>query len=375
LILPCFVASFHDISHYPSGFQIRSLPLLILFLFPLCAGIAADSPPSVRAVRVQVPPHIDGRLNDPVWNLATPATGFRQRQPLDGEPASERTEIRVLYDAAALYFGCMYVDSEPGKIVARLARRDDEDETDTGSIRIDSFHDSRNAFEFTFNPAGVKVDILQFEDGNREDASWDPVWELETQISAEGWSAEIRIPFSVLRYKTSEGDADAQIWGINFTRFIHRKQESDRWSYSPLSSDGFVSRFGHLEGLDSLPSPRRIEMMPFGLARQGWVPATESHDRIAQFSADGGVDMKIGISNSVILDATINPDFNEQSFNMNLVVRWEYLPGSTLFLVWSQARAGESTEYFTSLGHDIAETFRLPPSNVTMVKATIWWNL
>ncbi len=103
---------------------------------------------------MQAPPQIDGRLDDPVWNLATPATGFRQRQPLDGEPASERTEIRVLYDAEAFYFGCMYFDSEPGKIVARLARRDDEDETDTGSIRIDSFHDSRNAFEFTFNPAG-----------------------------------------------------------------------------------------------------------------------------------------------------------------------------------------------------------------------------
>ena len=291
--------------------QIRSFPMLALFFCRLCYGQAAETPPSVTAVRIQVPPRIDGRLDDSVWKLATPATDFRQREPLDGEPASERTEIRVLYDAEALYFGCMYFDSEPGRIVARLARRDDEDETDRGSIRIDSFHDHQNAFEFTFNPAGVKVDILQFDDGDREDASWDPVWELETQITADGWSAEIKIPFSILRYTTADGDSTGQAWGINFTRTIHRKQEGDRWSYTPISMDGFVSRFGHLVGLDSLPHPRRIEVKPFGLARQQWIPATESHDRFARFSADGGVDLKIGISNSFILDATVNPDFGQ----------------------------------------------------------------
>ncbi len=291
--------------------RIRSFPLLVLLCAPFVSAPGAGDPPTVTAVRVHTPPRIDGRLDDPVWRLAAPASGFRQREPLDGEPASERTEVRVLYDGEALYFGCMYYDSEPDKIVARLARRDDEDETDAGSVRIDPFHDHQNAFEFTFNPAGVKVDILQFEDGDREDASWDPVWEIETQVTSEGWSAEVKIPFSVLRYSTADGDPGPQVWGINFTRIIHRKQESSRWSYTPRSESGFVSRFGHLAGLDSLPSPRRIELMPFGLARQEWIPATESHDRIARLSADGGLDMKIGISNSLILDATINPDFGQ----------------------------------------------------------------
>jgi len=205
----------------------------------------------------------------------------------------------------------MFFDSDPAGIVARLARRDDEEETDAGSIRLDPFHDHQNAFEFTFNPAGVKVDILQFEDGNREDASWDPVWELETQITAEGWSAEIKIPFSALRYKLSAGSSEPQVWGVNFLRIIQRKQESDRWAYTPLSEDGFVSRFGHLIGLDSLPSPRRLEVMPFVLGRQEWIPPAETHNRSVRFSADGGVDLKIGISNSFILDATVNPDFGQ----------------------------------------------------------------
>lgn len=291
--------------------KICRFPFLAILLCRLAYGQEVESPPSVTAIRVAVPPHIDGRLDDPVWRLAIPAAGFRQREPIDGDPATERTEIRVVYDDAAIYFGCMFFDSTPDKIVARLARRDDEEETDCGSVRIDPFHDHQNAYEFTFNPAGVKVDILQFEDGAREDASWDPVWEVETQITGEGWAAEVKIPFSSLRYTAGKEDSADLVWGVNFTRTIHRKQEYDRWAYSPRTVDGFVSRFGHLQGLRNLPNPRRLELMPFGLARQQWAPASESHDRIVRSSVDGGVDLKLGISNSFILDATVNPDFGQ----------------------------------------------------------------
>ncbi|MBI3189641.1 MAG: carbohydrate binding family 9 domain-containing protein, partial [Ignavibacteriales bacterium] len=165
----------------------RSIYLVLLLMVPVWQLVAGDNPKSIRAVRASTPPKIDGILSDDVWKSAEPATEFTQRDPLEGQPATEQTEIRVLYDDNALYFGCMFFDSEPEKIVARLTRRDNEIETDRGSIRIDSYHDHQTAFEFSFNPAGVKVDILQYDDANREDASWDVVWELETKILPNGW--------------------------------------------------------------------------------------------------------------------------------------------------------------------------------------------
>jgi hypothetical protein len=155
------------------------IPILISLSFLVAFnGIAGDNPRNIRAMRVKTPPTIDGYLNDDVWKVADPATDFIQRDPDEGSPATERSEIRVLYDDEALYFGCMFYDSEPDKIVARLTRRDNEIESDRGSIRIDTFHDHQTGYEFTFNAAGVKVDILQFDDANKEDESWDAVWDL-----------------------------------------------------------------------------------------------------------------------------------------------------------------------------------------------------
>lgn len=232
----------------------------------------------VRAIRTLIPPTVDGVLIDDVWIKAVPAADFTQRDPNEGQPASERTEIRVLYDDEALYVGCMFFDSEPDKIVSRLTRRDNEIECDWGSIRIDSYHDHQTAFEFTFNPAGVKVDILMYEDGDREDASWDPVWDLQTKILADGWSAELRIPFSILRYRTSASSSADSAWGIDFIRTISRKQESDRWAFTPKSQSGFVSRFGHLVGLENLPEPRRLESaVRTKHVPAYWLPCTVAH--------------------------------------------------------------------------------------------------
>ena len=240
---------------------------------PLYAG---DDTLTVRAVRIGMPPHIDGILDEGVWKSAQPAADFMQRDPEEGKPASERSEIRVLYDSEALYFGCLFYDAEPEKIVARLSRRDDEIEADEASIRIDSYHDHQTAFEFTFNAAGVKVDILQYDDGDKEDESWDPVWDVQTRILSQGWSAdeafrgwsaEVRIPFRILRYRVSDSAAE-QEWGINFLRHISRKQEDERWAFTPKSQTGFVSRFGHLAGLRDLPTPRQFEVLPFLVGKQ-----------------------------------------------------------------------------------------------------------
>jgi hypothetical protein len=289
----------------------RPRRVFFLLLIGLQIAGAGDNPRQVTAVRTHVPPAIDGVLGEPEWMSARPATDFTQFDPEDGKPASEASEVRVLYDNEALYFGCRYFDSDPSAIVSRLARRDNETESDMASIRIDSFHDSRTAFEFTFNVSGVKVDILQYDDGEQEDDSWDAVWDVQTRITGEGWEAEVRIPFSVLRYHAADGDTADQSWGINFIRYITRKKELARWAHVSKSESGFVSRFGHLNGLRDIPAPHRVEVLPFALARQSWTPATGRMDRNSSYSMEGGVDLKIGLGNSLTIDATVNPDFGQ----------------------------------------------------------------
>ena len=276
-----------------------------------CTGLAGDGTKSVKAERVDSPPHIDGILNDDVWTRAQPAVGFTQRDPDEGKPASEQSEIRVLYDENSVYFGCMFYDAEPDGVVARLTRRDNEIESDYASIGIDAFHDSQNCYVFRFNSAGVKVDMLLYDDANKEDASWDVVWDVETQILDNGWSAEVRIPLSILRYRSNADSLGIQEWGVNFIRYISRKKELARWAFTPKNQTGFISRFGHLVGLKDLPSPRRMEVLPFVVTKQDWQPEKPYQHRISKLSADMGLDFKYSLSNNVLLDATVNPDFGQ----------------------------------------------------------------
>jgi len=292
--------------------------LAILFLFTLypvdlraVTRQGSDPDRVVTAVRTTTPPRVDGVPDEPEWRGALPATDFIQRDPDEGQPASEKSEIRVLYDADAIYFGCVFTDSKPDEINSPFTRRDNEIESDWASIRIDSYHDHQTAFEFTFNPAGVKVDILQFDDGNNEDVSWDPVWFVETKLTSTGWTAEVKIPFSVLRYNSPSSDTGESEWGINFFRSISRNQESDRWAFTPKKESGFISRFGHLRGLRDLPDPRQVEVVPFTVGKQSYTPASDVRPRRDEFSGDLGADIKYGLSKNFTLDATINPDFGQ----------------------------------------------------------------
>jgi hypothetical protein len=283
---------------------------LICFLF-LAKSYAGDNPKSIRAVRITTPPRIDGRLDDAIWKLAEPATDFIQRDPEEGKPGSERSEIRVLYDDEALYFSCIYFDAAPEKIVSRLTRRDDVTESDGASIFIDSYHDHQTGYEFTFNVAGVKIDRLQYDDANKQDDSWDPVWEVQTSITPQGWAAEVKIPFYILRYRALDVDTAENVWGINFLRHISRKQEDERWAFTPKSQSGFISRYGHLLGLRNLPAPKQLEAIPFITGKQSYDPATYYRDRAQKFNGNAGMDIKYGLSSNFLIDATINPDFGQ----------------------------------------------------------------
>jgi hypothetical protein len=273
--------------------------------------VTSPLPLVAQAVRVAgAVPVLDGRMNEAAWQGAPIITDFTQVVPVDGGEPSERTEVRVTYDADALFIVARMFDDEPGAIARRLGRRDSETASDVFRVSIDSYHDHRTAFEFAVNAAGVRWDARAANDEASGDASWDPVWEAAVAVDSLGWVAEMKIPFSQLRFSR---DAE-QTWGINFTREIFRKSETVRWAWARNTEQGYASLFGHLEGLRGIPQPKRLEALPYTVASADFDQAA---DRTSPFN-DGsvaskgfGADLKYGVTSDLTLDATVNPDFGQ----------------------------------------------------------------
>jgi len=296
---------------------------------------------AVSAERVDRPPVLDGRLDDPAWARATPITTLIQRDPDEGAPSSERVAVRVLYDADALFVGARLFDSDPHDIVSRLGRRDAATHSDEFRVLLDSYHDHRTAFEFIVNPAGVQTDILLGGDGSFSDASWDPVWSAATAVDSLGWTAEIRIPLSQLRFSP----APVQVWGVRFERWIQRKNELAMFPFTAKTATGLASHFAHLVGLHDLAAPRRIELVPYGVARGSYyrpdVP-DNPFDHPDSYFGDAGVDVKYGVSSNLTLDATVNPDFGQVALDpafVNLTAFEQFLSERRPFFI-------EGTEIF-----------------------------
>ena len=268
-------------------------------------------PPRMSAVRAAAgAPRVDGRLDDPAWALAEPVTEFRQQSPRDGDPATERTEVRIVYDAEAVYVGARMFDSEPSRIAAQLGRRDNISQSDNFEVDFDSYHDHRTSFQFYVNPLGVKGDAAGSNDFPMGDTGWDPVWEVATTRDSLGWTAEFRIPLSQLRFP----DAPAQLWGINFFRYVQRKAESDVWSYFAQTDQGYASFFGHLLGLADLPQPRRLEVMPYAAGIEDRTDPGAAGNPFNDGSRETGrvgLDLKYGLTSNLTLNATVNPDFGQ----------------------------------------------------------------
>jgi hypothetical protein len=267
-------------------------------------------PPAIVAFRAPRPPAIDGRLDDPTWRDAQPASGFRQVSPQDGADPSQRTEVWVAYDAGALYIAARLFETDPSNIVGRLGRRDGETSSDLFTVVIDSYHDHQTAFRFRVNPAGVREDAVLANDRDDADATWDPVWDVATHTDSVGWTVEMRIPLSQLRF----ANRATPVWGINFTRYRFRQGELDRWSWTPNTEQGFASNFGHLLGLENLAAPRRTDLLPYVVTRsehvEGVDPANPFTDGSTQ-GVSGGLDLKYGLTSNVTIDATMNPDFGQ----------------------------------------------------------------
>ncbi|HEU0053580.1 MAG TPA: DUF5916 domain-containing protein [Longimicrobium sp.] len=261
-------------------------------------------------------PKLDGVLDDAAWAQATAFTDFVQRTPNPGQPSTLRTEAKVLYDDAALYVAVRAFDPHPDSIQAPIGRRDLAGiSSDWVHVMVDSYNDKRTAFRFSVNAAGVQKDAFHSNDTN-EDLGWDAVWESAARVDGEGWVAEYRIPLSQLRFSASstDGGGAGQVWGLNVSREIARKSEVSDWAAIRPDRPGFVSQFGELQGMAGLRSVRRLEVLPYTVARVTRAPEPGNDDPFYHRNdpfGSVGADLKYGLTSNLTLTATINPDFGQ----------------------------------------------------------------
>ncbi len=276
------------------------------------------APPMITAVRVKQPPTFDGVvLGDPIWNDAPAATGLWQSIPDQGHPATEATEVRVVYTKDTLYIGVVCHDRTPAEMIVSGSRRDSSlDDSDAFLVSLDTFLDRQNGFVFGTNPAGIEFDGQVVNDGGGFNLNWDGSWEVRTQVGEFGWSAELAIPFRTLRYPGN----GPEVWGINFQRNVRRRNEVSFWSPLPRQFDILhVSSSGTLVGIE-VPAQRNLKLVPYVL-REASRDLTLGDTRWKSRQA-GGVDLKYSVSSSLTLDATVGTDFSqveadEQQINLN----------------------------------------------------------
>lgn len=267
--------------------------------------------PLIRAGRAAGPISLDGRLDDAAWAAVEPATDFRQAQPNIGEPATQKTEVRILFDDEALYVGArMFDDQGRNGVRTQLTRRDQSGgNTDIVQLIFDTFHNHIGRTMFTVTPSGSRMDAGQATEF--ADPSWDPVYEVKTQIDSLGWTAEFRIPFSQLRFPRDS----VQAWGMQVWRMASRLNELSMWSFWRPDEVGGASRFGHVDGIaPGRGAVRRLEVLPYVVGRyQSLKPGDAANPFYKQRDADSrfGADMKYLLTSNLTLDATINPDFGQ----------------------------------------------------------------
>lgn len=269
-------------------------------------SLNADEQPDFR---------FDGKLDEAFWSSVLPATGFTQQSPVEGNPATERTEVKIAYDNKYLYIGVILYDSEPDQIKAYQKRRDQRITSDERFVWIfDTFNDQRNAYFMEINPNGLRTDgLVSSGQGGGINLNWDGIWDARTYIGEYGWSAEIKIPFGTLNF-----DENSDYWGVNFMRVIRRKNETALWTGHRRNQG--ISRpqnAGLLTGLKDISQGLGLEVVPFGIgtvSRDLTTPETE-----AEFSPDAGVDINYNITPSLKASVTFNTDFAEAEVDQRQV--------------------------------------------------------
>lgn len=292
----------------------RSLALALLLALTASAAHADVAP--IRAVRTDQPIKLDGILDEAIWKHDAPVTGFLQREPDRGVDPRQRTEVRVAFDDDALYVGARMYDTAPDSIRVRLGRRDSDPGSDMFGLLLDPFHDKRTGYYFAVNAAGTLMDGVLLND-DWDDDSWDGVWHGHAHRDEQGWTCEMKIPFSQLRFRVT----DPMVWGISFKRWTPRYNEEDELVFPPRGQSGYVSRFPELHGLDGLKTRQHIELTPYvtqksehlqfdGGSLAEFDPADPYHNGWNGELAAGG-DLRMSVGSKFTLNATVNPDFGQ----------------------------------------------------------------
>ncbi|NQV41540.1 MAG: carbohydrate binding family 9 domain-containing protein [Candidatus Marinimicrobia bacterium] len=286
--------------------------LLMGVLFIISTSIAAEKK-TIITTRTTIIPTIDGRLEEAVWETVEPATDFYRFEPESGGNAPVKTEIRVLYDDIALYVAFKMYDPDPSSIATQLGKRDDWDVVaDWIGLWINPFDDGANELNFVLTAAGVQIDSKWSPNGN--DFNWNPVWESDVQLDGDGWTAEMAIPFSQMRFPGK----DIQTWGFNIARGRSSTRETYTWTFLNKEKDNFAQQAGLLEGIQHLEIPLRLSFTPYASVASDRYPLEEG-GMASSTSYRGGMDLQYGINESFTLDMTLIPDFGQvQSDNIEL---------------------------------------------------------
>lgn len=350
-----------------------------LFLYFFCVfsfSFAQQTKKSVKASRAAKPPQIDGVLNDDAWKNVDIAKDFVMFKPGDGtkERENKKTEVKIIYDDEAIYFGAILYDDEPEKIPLQFTSRDDIGNTDWFLISINPFNDNQNDYEFVVESTNSQADAKVFANGN-EDFSWNAVWDSEVTITENGWIVEVKIPYSQLRFS----NLPVQTWGVNFHRKINRLNEQYVWNYIDRSKGELSLYAGTITGIENIQPPTRLQFYPYASG------TLSSYEGDTRFDANFGLDIKYGLSESYTLDVTLIPDFGQTAFDeavLNLgpfeqhfsEKRAFFTEGTELFglgdLFYSR-RIGNTPVGYYDVEDDLVENEEIieNPTNVNMINA------
>lgn len=286
--------------------QLRTQMKILLILLPLALllphQVLSNSDKVLSAKRISTSITIDGQLDEEVWTRAATARNFIQKEPYNGEKATYDTEVKVLFDDAAIYIGAVIYDPFPDSISMELGQRDNIGLADYFGVEIDPFNDGLNAYGFYVTSRGVQAD-MRINNTGSQDFSWDAVWHSGLCYFDEGWSVEIMIPYSALRF-SSNGDSR---WGINFSRSIQRRREHTSWTWVDPRQGGVLNQAGELSGLKNIQPPVRISATPYFST----YASHNTENQAWRFAYNYGLDLKLGLNESFTLDLTLIPDFGQ----------------------------------------------------------------
>ncbi len=330
---------------------------------------------NAEAFRTPVAPKIDGKLNEIIWQDASPAGDFIQYAPYNGTAPSQPTVVKIIYDDRAIYIGAMMYDSEPDSIYREMGERDDDDiNADFFTIDITPYNDGLNAFEFKVSASGVEIDTRHA--ANYRDKNWDPIWKSAVEINDSGWVAEIEIPYAAIRFpKTAE-----QLWGLNMWRNIRRYREWSTWNYIDNKLDGVFNQSGTLTGIEGIKPPLRLFFIPYVA---GYTENAAESETWA-YSYNYGMDMKLGLSESFTLDMTLIPDFGQVQSDDKIVnlspfeVYYQerrpfFTEGTELFErgnIFYTRRIGGTPDAYWDVRDDTTHEVKENPEEIQLLNAT-----